>query len=329
MMQQKISIISFDNWNYDRFLVLALQKKGIEATHIKIGGFKHKNLIVRIQNSLSKFFLNKNPKIKKRQEYILETLEKIGFQDQILVINPELIEVEYHKKIKNFTNKYIAYLYDSMSRCPAEHLLDGYFDKIFSFDREDSEKYKLDKINNYIYLEKSEKIVFDTKFKVATVSSFDKRFYLFNKIADKLTEMNQRFDFVFVSRNIWFKILKYNNKHKEKINKNIKFQSKKVLLNDVNALYNNSLIILDLVQGFQSGLSFRVFESLALQKKIITDNKNIMNYDFYNPNNILVIDKENLQLEQDFFAKPYHPIPNEIYDKYTVNTWIETVFNLK
>ena len=47
-MPQKICIISFDHWDYDHHIVTALQKKGIDSFHIKIGQFKHKNLWARI-----------------------------------------------------------------------------------------------------------------------------------------------------------------------------------------------------------------------------------------------------------------------------------------
>jgi hypothetical protein len=328
MITKKITIISFDNWNYDNFLVAALKKKGIEAHHIKIGGFKHNSLLSRLKNTCSKIFLNKNPKLKKRQEYIIETLAKLGFQDQILVINPDLITVNYHAKIKNFTNKYIAYLYDSVARYPTEHLLNGIFDEIYSFDAADSAKFGFKKSTNYVYLDKVNEVNFDTKYKVVTVSSFDKRFPLFNKIANQLAEKQINFKLIFISKNIWYKLYKYKQKHKDSINSEIKFQSNKIDLQQVNQLYKDSLIILDLVQGFQSGLSFRVFEAMALQKKIITDNKAIANYDFYDPNNILIVEENNLQLNDDFFNKPYQPIPENIYNKYTVNNWVETVFNL-
>ena len=38
---------------------------------------------------------------------------------------------------------------------------------------------------------------------------------------------------------------------------------------------------------------------MALEK-IITDNENIKNYDFYNPDNILVLNKEMTNINSDF-----------------------------
>lgn len=58
-MLQKIAVISFDHWNYDAHIVSALQRKGIDSFHIKIGNFKYKSTWERIQNTLSKVFLGK------------------------------------------------------------------------------------------------------------------------------------------------------------------------------------------------------------------------------------------------------------------------------
>ena len=87
-------------------------------------------------------------------------------------------------------------------------------------------------------------------------------------------------------------------------------------------------IFLDLIRKNQNGLSFRIFEALAYQKKIITSNKSIKLYDFYNSNNILVIDKRNIEIPIDFLETPYEPIPEDIYYKYTIQNWVSIVFEL-
>ena len=193
-MLQKIAVISFDPWNYDAHIVSALQKKGIDSFHIKIGNFKYKNIWERIQNTLIKVFLGKNPKLKKRQEYILQQLQKNGFQNQILVINPELIDLEYHLEIKKHTEKYIAYLYDSVSRCPVNHLLDGVFDEIFSFDKVDVATYGFSEINNYIYFD-TPKTASQLKQNFIYIGSIDNRLDYLNQFAEHLKKQHQSFLF--------------------------------------------------------------------------------------------------------------------------------------
>ena len=74
------------------------------------------------------------------------------------------------------------------------------------------------------------------------------------------------------------------------------------------------------------GLTFRVFEAIGYHKKIITNNPDIANYDFYNPQNILIINEQNISIPNEFLTSSYIPIPDQIIRKYTLETWVKTVF---
>lgn len=326
-MPQKICIISFDHWDYDHHIVTALQKKGIDSFHIKIGQFKHKNIWARIHNSLSKIFLNKNPKLIKRQDYIIDTLKKLGKQDQILVINPELIDLVYHKKIKGYTKKYMAYLYDSMARCSILHLLDGIFDEIYSFDKEDIQNYGFKPTTNYNYIEKIHKSApSDIKNEVLYVASFDKRISKIIELQAYFERLNKSYQFIIIGKKTTF----YKLKHLFSTQlKKIDLRRKRVTQKEVHQYYKETKAIIDLVRANQTGLSFRIFEAMAFEKKILTNNKTIVEYDFYNPSNILVIDENNIEIPPSFFEEPYQPLPKEIYNYYTLNAWVDRIFNLK
>ena len=62
------------------------------------------------------------------------------------------------------------------------------------------------------------------------------------------------------------------------------------------------------------------------QKKLITTNKDIKNYDFYNSNNIHVIDDvKNISIPLSFFETNYEEIPTELVEKYIVKNWVTTI----
>ncbi|SNA31720.1 glycosyltransferase [Flavobacterium psychrophilum] len=325
-MSQKICIISFDHWNYDKHIVDKLNEKGIDSFHIKIGGFKHKNIGTRIINTFSKIVLGKNPKIKKRQEHIIKMLEEKGFQDQILVINPEVISLEYHQKIKKFTSKYIAYLYDSVERCPIEHLLHGVFNEIYSFDKGDVKEYGFKETTNYNYLEKQP--ITDglsIKNQVLYIASFDNRLEKVMLLKQAFEKIKVSYKFIIVGKKT--SLYKLKNVFSSKI-LGIEFKRNRIKQNDLKELYSQTQAILDLVRDNQSGLSFRVFEAMAFQKKIITNNKNIVGYNFYNPNNILVLENENYIFDKAFFDTNYKPLSDEIYYQYTLDNWVIKIFGL-
>lgn len=319
-IQQKICVISFDHWNYDKHIVNALNDYGIESFHIKIGNFKYKNTWERIQNSLSKIFLSKNPKLKKRQDYILEMLKEKGHQNQILVINPELIDKEYHLEIKKFTDKYVAYLYDSVSRCPVKHLLDGIFDEIFSFDKSDILTYGFSPITNYIYFDKPE-ITSKIKQNFIYIGSIDNRLKYLNDFGENLKKQQQSFLFYAIGKKAFVNQLKQLFLGK---NKNIIFQKNRFSQQETLKMYNESEIIVDLVRDNQSGLSFRIFEAIGLQKNVITNNKSIETYDIFEANKIKLVSNN---FEKITFTNSVYP--ENIIRKYHIQNWIKTVFSLQ
>tara|TARA_R110002012_G_scaffold314533_1_gene527373 strand:+ start:258 stop:1259 length:1002 start_codon:yes stop_codon:yes gene_type:complete len=321
-MSQQICLISYDHWNYDFHIVNELRNQGHISHHIKISGYKHAHFKDRISNTLSKLFLGKNLKKIRRQEAILKRLDDLGFQDQILVINPEVIDLEFHLKIKKRCTTYIAYLYDSVKRNPVDHLLEGLFDKVYSFDKDDIETYQLKPANNYIYLP-YQTINKSPKFDVVYVGSLDERLSDLLKIAKHLKKLNINYKFVVIGKRKVFEALKMNNLDL------ITFEDKRKSQMELLEFYKCSHTILDLIRPEQTGLSFRFFEALPLQKKIITNNIHVSTYDFHNPENIHIVKNTNhLNISESFFKSPYKELPKNIYKKYTLNHWVQMVFNL-
>lgn len=319
----KISVISFDFWGYDAHIVKALERQHIEATHIKIGAVTHTNLGAKIINTFSKIFLGKNLKHQKRQQFVIDTLQKLGHQDQILVLNPNVFEFLTLEYIKKSTNYLITFLYDSLNRFPAEDKL-HFFDKIYSFDDTDIEKYGFERLTNYNYLPFLPKEKQNPQKDVLYLTSYDrKRLQQLNCLSEKFETMGLRFKIFVIGKRVWkHKIIKLFLKN------SITFNQRRISLESIPGFYSDARVILDLMRENQYGLSFRVFEAMALEKKIITDNEKIKQYDFYNPTNILVLNKDFSNLNKDFFEKPYEKLPEEIYQKYTIDNWVKQVFNL-
>lgn len=85
-------------------------------------------------------------------------------------------------------------------------------------------------------------------------------------------------------------------------------------------------ILLDINQEGQSALTMRVMESIYLSKKLITNNRHITAYDFYDSRNILVLPEEGLPAAQeirDFLSIPFHPYPDSILDGYSFEHWVK------
>lgn len=322
-MTQKICIISFDHWNYDKHIVTALQAKGIESFHIKIGEFKYKNFGERLANTFSKVFFGKNPKLKKRQDFILNSLQKSGAQDQILVINPELIDKAYHLEIKKFTKKYIAYLYDSMQRCPIEHLLDGIFDEIYSFDKDDCETFGFQETSNYIYFNPEEYTNPTIVNECIYIGSIDERLAQVDKIGQFLQSQNRTFVFYAIGKKATWLAFKNRFTHQFKT---ITFRRNRFTQEETLQKYNESETLIDIVRQNQTGLSFRVFEAIGLNKNVLTNNAIIANYDIFESKKInLLVHETPTSTDFEFPATKYSP---QLQHKYHLSTWVEKVFKV-
>ena len=320
----KICVISFDFWGYDAHIVETLKEKGIEANHIKIGAVSYENFRERLTNLFSKVFLGKNLKYQKRQKFVIEQLDKLGHQDQILVLNADTFDHSTLEYMKKSTNRFITFLYDNLDRFPVQDKL-HFFDKIYSFDDKDIEKHGFERLTNYNYLPFLSQEKQNPSEDALYITSYDKkRIKQLDILSQKFEELRLKFDLYVIGKKSWKnQLMKPFSKNK------IVFTRKRINHENLPEFYKRTKVILDLMRENQYGLSFRVFEAMALEKKIITDNEKIKNYDFYNPNNILVLNKDFSNITKEFFETPYQPLPEEIYKKYTLEKWVERVFNLE
>ena len=320
----KICVISFDFWGYDAHIVETLKEKGIEANHIKIGAVSYENFGERLTNFFSKVFLGKNLKYQKRQRFVIEQLDKLGHQDQILVLNADTFDHSTLEYMKKSTNRFITFLYDNLDRFPVQDKL-HFFDKIYSFDDKDIEKHEFERLTNYNYLPFLSQEKQNPSEDALYITSYDKkRIKQLEILSRKFEELRLKFDLYVIGKKSWKnQLMKPFSKNK------IVFTRKRINHENLPEFYKRTKVILDLMRENQYGLSFRVFEAMALEKKIITDNEKIKNYDFYNPNNILVLNKDFSNITKEFFETPYQSLPEGIYKKYTLEKWVERVFNLE
>lgn len=312
----RITLISLDDWGFNNHIAVSLKKMGHDVHHINFDKFEYKypNLLYKIYNFILKSFFKKNLKTMHFGKKIIENLKEIGeIQDAILVIKGDFIDPQSVLEFKKYGKKTIAYFNDNTHRCPKIIRVIPNFDRVFSFEKGDCEKYNMNFATNWIY--DSVPVVSNKPFeyKVFNIISNDNRLPILSKIADNLK-----------ANNISHKIFVFDKKFKKKTS-TIEYITNHIPLSEIKEYIDNAQVLLDVNRRGQIGLTFRVFESIGLQKKLITTNSDIANYDFYNPNNILIIDDKNPEIPTSFFEKEYEKIPEEIFNKYTLEGWAENV----
>jgi hypothetical protein len=89
----------------------------------------------------------------------------------------------------------------------------------------------------------------------------------------------------------------------------------------VQKIRHNSNVILDIHHRNQSGLTIRTIEAIGLEKKIVTTNREIANYDFDDERNIFILDRKNFEIPASFFKIPYKPLSQNIINRYSLHAF--------
>lgn len=227
-------------------------------------------------------------------------------------------------KEKNKNIKCILFLWDRFAETSLRNAADE-FDYIFTFDRKDSIKYGFI-FRPSFYIDEclvSPIAWIDKKYSLYYVGALrDKnRYALLEKIYDEHLSPQQKSDA--------FLKLYINKKNKKflPVNHNDALLiNEKIDYTDMIVGMRSAKVVLDIPFAGQQGLTLRSLESIATRTKVITTNKDIVNYDFYSKNNILVIDEENIEIDSSFFYTPYQELENDILDRYSASGFINEIF---
>lgn len=317
MQNKKILFITYDLSGYYDIIHEELKKEYsfVEYHNIATLSFKYKNIFQKLHAGLYK--LVKKIKLKnyyKLQPIVASTVDKK--YDSILIVRPDLFFDSQLEELKSRTNNFIAYYHDSINNIERKKDVISYFDKVYSYEKKDVNDYNLHFLSNFIYLkEENNKIATETN-DAFTIMSKDYRLSTLLKTAKYLKGLKINYKFLVHSdKNLHSDIIDYISVRKNN--------------QQVLEYLKNTKIIVDIHKyGIQDGLTFRVFESLFLKKKLITTNKDIMNYDFYNPNNIYIIDDiDKINIPTSFFTTEYEKLDTVIYNKYHYSSWLKTILS--
>jgi len=299
-----------DYSNAETFLITTTGKK------LK---FAYRNTFHRIQNFVSKLILNKNQKklfynkvIRERLETIFKELQ--GFDD-VFILRPDLIKTHL-PFIKKHCKRLITYFWDSFARIPEGRNTIQYFDKFFSFEPKNVKDHGLLFLPNFYSPDLEANKDSEPQFDLSYVASSDDRLPALERILDSFSHLHLKTNINIVATET------VANKNE----KSIRWFTDVLPRTETIRIMNDSRVLLDIAQPKQEGLSFRVFEAMKLEKKIITTNRSVTRYDFYDPRNIFVWENETTMPPTDFFTSPYFPLPPEVFGKYSLQKWITTIF---
>ncbi len=269
-------------------------------------------------NFLSKTFLKKNLKKIWASKERIKDIKSDDYFDSIFMICPDFLINEDLKYITDKTKNSIVYFWDSFDNIPRYERTLPFFKTKYSFERKDVLKYNLNFLTNFYHNSGHSK---STEIDLFFIGTYDIRFPVIKKILE-----------VVKSKHKTSKIILQCDKQNvinENTDSEIMFIQKSIPVEETEKIFSHSKIILDVQKTVQQGLTFRVFEAMGFRKKLITTNTDIINYDFYNPNNIFVWTEDSTDIPDAFFEKEYEELPEGLFKKYSLENWLNTIFSTK
>lgn len=247
---------------------------------------------------------------------------------KILIIRGSTITSNTIELIKKHSPNAKIYMYqwDSVKNNPNAELLSAQCDYVATFDKEDSILFGWRYLPLF-YISESNRIGkrdIDIAYICTLHSQRVKAYkYLMKKFYDK-----KCFLYMF-SQPMHFLKQKYiiKNADFDGINRlDIKFQP--LNLNKTQQIMSKSNIIVDYTHPSQSGFTMRTIESIGHKCKLITNNKNVRNADFYHPNNVFIYSIDDMSIPDEFVNSEYVMLEDTIYKKYSISSWIDTILNI-
>lgn len=225
--------------------------------------------------------------------------------------------------------RFVLYQWDSQTNFPYIKKVQKFFDKCYSFDRRDIEETPTLKFLPLFFSRTYEEIGIrnnkDYKYDFCFVgTAHPKKYKFINMMSEQLKSVysNQFIYFFFPSPIVYF--------YRKVMNKELRgakyseFHYVPLKGKEMIGVYESSRCVLDSAQAGQLGLTIRVIEALGAKKKLITTNEDIVNYDFFCPENIYVY-KGNIDLDNVFFKEEYKEVDKKVYEKYSLRSWLKEI----
>ncbi len=329
---KKILFVCPRFFGYENHIINELEVMGAEVSFLTDRPFD-----APILSALTRLFPNLATRLTSKAT--LKVLKKFPDNtkfDVLFVINGQTLSKKFLTRFKSLNpeSQSVLYIWDSLRNRKNLRGKFSYFDRIFTFDPADAKKYNLHFrplffANN---LKRSDtpthqapdyQLVF-----LGTMHS--DRLKVIQSFTKHVPSHVKTFLYLYIQAPWVYWLYKITKKEYRRTSRS-DFRFNPINHDLLDDIYSRSSIILDIEHPNQQGLTMRTLESIGGKKKLITTNRSIQHYDFYNTNNIAIIDRDktDLQIDPRFWDAPYKEPDKFIVNKYTLRGWLEEVLDHK
>ena len=238
--------------------------------------------------------------------------------------------VEQFRMIREATEaRFTAFLWDSFENCQRFANCLDLFDEVLSFDPVDCERCGLhfrplfyDERYSLVPLEPDGGFIYDACFvgSVHQVTKYEAVLGICEGLKERGMSVYTHFYMPSRSSEIFRKITRRSYRKSA-------FTNDSLTVEGVASVYGKSKAVIDSPQSGQCGLTMRTLEVLGSNRKLITTNGDIVNYDFYDPANIFVSIGGSVP-PSSFFEEGYRSLPGNVVDSYSIRGFCEALIDL-
>jgi hypothetical protein len=349
-MPSRVLLITPEFYGIEKLIKSILEKSGSEVIWLE-----NKILTLDYHGTKSKFkFFRKLyfflffPHVR----YLKKQFKNIGNIrfDILFSINGNIICHYLFKKLKSQNPDLysVLYLWDAFSMYSWSHEL-KYFNKVFTFDRADSEKYGIEYKPNFFVRspgKRNPEIEYDLFFAGKFNSS---RLILLDKILSEVANSGIKYFVklwpaykIFFHNYLIYNLLKkINFKDKWIVEYLLNYEAiegkiKREYLTERSLGYEEmqnylecSNVILDLPFQGQTGFTHRLIEALAKGKKVITTNSNIKKELFYNSEQIHITDIQNPEIDCNWIREKSSFRVDSYFLDLELSSWLKSITNVE
>lgn len=252
--------------------------------------------------------------------------------DYFVVIDGQGISLKFIRKFKQVhpESKNVLYFWDTLKNYPYFNDMVELFDKVYSFEPVDCDEDKINFLHtfyrpDYSNVSNNSEIIYDAAFIGTTRPN---KYVFVEKISHYFKKLGKKtFVYYYLPTKLLFHYFKLLDPRFESARKK-QFHFKTLSNEAVIDIYNKSQVIIDSPPDGQTGITVRCYESIAMHKKVITNNANMSNINDKNiSDNILIYPFSKKELDQ-FLSKPI-VVSDDFYKEYSLENFCNKLLGIK
>lgn len=327
MQTKRVLYIGTPIFNYHKQIIAEFEKHGYSADYYDDRPSESSFVkgIIKIRRSMMSSL------IQRYFDKILSETKRKNY-DLVFIVNCKVFTPDMIQQLKNSQRsaRFILYMWDSLSLYPNSKELIPIFDRAYSFDSDDCDQIKALNFLPLFYGKAYEVVgresnLVNWEYDIVSVcTAHPNRYKMICELFPSLEAKGIRiFSYMFLNKMQYW----YNKVFVEEFKgaKSDVFKFKPLSENGNLSILRKSNSVFDMQHNKQTGLTMRTIETLGAKRKLITSNTNIKKYDFYNENNIYVLNEHNWSGIEQFLKHEYEQIDEGIYRKYSLHCWIEAI----